>query len=141
MGTDMTLYVELYGSENFGERSKEIFEKVNSIGLTPSEYPIKILRAPVIRWSNDFTILNYYIYKFNAEECRETFLEESDLVELLDICNSILEYPEKAEALLPSGNSKYDDSYWDGVRLTQSTLNKVLSIPQFNDCDYYFRFC
>lgn len=140
MGIDMTLYVELYGSEHLGEREKEIFDRVNAVGLTPAEYPVKILRAPVVRWWNEFSILQYFIDHFDAEECRETFLEESDLQELLYVCNTVLGNPEQSKTLLPSYNHKYDDSYWNAIKQTHSQLNQILSVPEFIGCDYYFRF-
>lgn len=59
-------------------------------------------------------------------ECGEYEFPASDLTELADICQRVLDDHDKAEALLP-GNYEYDDAYFDEVRRTRDFIREAVA--------------
>jgi hypothetical protein len=72
------------------------------------------------------------------DDCREYYVYEETLRELLEVCLDVLQEPEAASDLLPSqdgfffGSTGYDEYYFEDVRRTVEIIEKVLKTTNFD---------
>lgn len=78
-----------------------------------------------------------------VDDCRETYVDESDLKMLLETLTYVLENKDTAEDILPTaqgfffGNDEMDDNYWNYVKSTIIQLKDVLEEDNKGASFYY----
>lgn len=147
MGLDMYLLKKIYIGANF-----EHNEIAGEINITKGGEPFKINMNKVtyvIEDWGDWRKANaiHQLFVENVQEgkddCREYYVSEDKLKELLDICNQIKANPTLAPELLPTqggfffGSTDYDEYYWDDIDLTISIIeNAIQDREVVNDKEY-----
>ena len=69
----------------------------------------------------------------------ETYFPKEKIEELLSVCETVLQHPEKAGELLPPtegfffGSNRIDEWYWEDVRKTVDILENVLKTTDFQE--------
>ena len=139
MGLDMHLYATHYfypkgekegynlavkalGAEEF--LSKHSYSRVGFVDV----------KVEVAYWRKANAIHKYFVDNLQGgkDECQTTEVSRSELQDLLDICNEVMEDRSKAEKLLPTqsgfffGSTEYDEYYYDDIELTIKQLTSIL---------------
>lgn len=79
------------------------------------------------------------------DDCRKYDVSRDQLVELRDICQSVLDNKDKAEEELPTqagfffGSTDYDEDYWSDLEQTITTINNILNNKGLEDCYLYYQ--
>lgn len=77
------------------------------------------------------------------DDCKEYYVEEEKLKELLDVCNKVKENHSLAKELLPTqsgfffGDTEYNDWYFNDIDLTIEILEK--QIKDADEYDFYYQ--
>lgn len=78
-----------------------------------------------------------------VDDCKESFVDESDLKMLLETLTYVLENKDSAETILPTaqgfyfGNDEMDDNYWNYVKSTIIQLKDLLEEDNKGASFYY----
>lgn len=78
-----------------------------------------------------------------VDDCKESFVDESDLKMLLETLTYVLENKDTAETILPTaqgfyfGNDEMDDNYWNCVKSTIIQLKDLLEEDNKGASFYY----
>jgi hypothetical protein len=78
-----------------------------------------------------------------VDDCKESFVDESDLKMLLETLTYVLENKDTAENILPTaqgfyfGNDEMDDNYWNYVKSTIIQLKDLLEEDNKGASFYY----
>ena len=78
-----------------------------------------------------------------VDDCKESFVDESDLKMLLETLTYVLENKDTAENILPTaqgfyfGNDEMDDNYWNCVKSTIIQLKDLLEEDNKGASFYY----
>ena len=80
-----------------------------------------------------------------VDDCREMYVSEETLSDLLDKCNEILADHDKASEILPTengfffGSTDYDEWYFQDIEYTKNLIEKVLKFinEQAEKKNYY----
>lgn len=78
-----------------------------------------------------------------VDDCKESFVDESDLKMLLETLTYVLENKDTAETILPTaqgfyfGNDEMDDNYWNYVKSTIIQLKDLLEEDNKGASFYY----
>lgn len=78
-----------------------------------------------------------------VDDCKETYVDESDLKMLLETLTYVLENKDSAETILPTaqgfyfGNDEMDDNYWNYVKSTIIQLKDLLEEDNKGASFYY----
>lgn len=147
MGLDMYLLKKIYIGANF-----EHNEIAGEINITKGGEPFKINMNKVTYviedwgdWRKANAIHQWFVENVQEgkDDCREYYVSEDKLKELLDICNQIKANPTLAPELLPTqggfffGSTDYDEYYWDDIDLTISIIeNAIQDREVVNDKEY-----
>ena len=147
MGLDMYLRKKIYIGANF-----EHNEIAGVIYLTKGGKPFKVNIDKVTYviedwgdWRKANAIHSWFVENVQEgkDDCREYYVSEDKLKELLDICNQIKANPTLAPELLPTqggfffGSTDYDEYYWDDIDLTISIIeNAIQDREVVNDKEY-----
>ena len=139
MGLDMYLSRKIYVGGNYEHNN--VKGKVN---LTKGENntPIKVdsRKITYITESCGYWRKANHIHKWFVEnvqngedDCKEYYVEESQLKELLDLCNQIKSNPKSGSELLPTtsgfffGSEEYDEYYMSQIIETINILEDILN--------------
>ena len=74
-----------------------------------------------------------------VDNCATYYVSRETLEELKDVCQKVLDNPDRAEELLPNkegfffGSQEYDEWYFNDIQETIDIINKALKL----DYDYY----
>ena len=147
MGLDMYLRKKIYIGANF-----EHNEIAGEINITKGGEPFKINMNKVTYviedwgdWRKANAIHQWFVENVQEgkDDCREYYVSEDKLKELLDICNQIKANPTLAPELLPTrggfffGSTDYDEYYWGDIDLTISIIeNAIQDKETINDKEY-----
>lgn len=147
MGLDMYLRKKIYIGANF-----EHNEIAGEINITKGGEPFKINMNKVTYviedwgdWRKANAIHQWFVENVQEgkDDCREYYVSEDKLKELLDICNQIKANPTLAPELLPTrggfffGSTDYDEYYWNDIDLTISIIeNAIQDREVVNDKEY-----
>lgn len=136
MGLDMYLRRKIYIGANFEHNDVKGEIKIESHGK-----PVKVIFNKITEitedcgyWRKANSIHNWFVQNVQngEDDCRQYYVEEKKLQELLDCCMKIKSNPTTAPELLPPiegfffGSTDYDDNYWDDIDLTIKIINEVL---------------
>ncbi len=151
MGLDMYLSGKRYMSKYFDESDSERIAKINEIfgvsGEEENDYGAQEVTFRLAYWRKANAIHQWFVENCQGgvDECQETWLDRDKLVELLDVCRTVLADMSKAEELLPTqsgfffGGTDYDEWYQRDLEYTVERLEKILADPAFQKIDFYYQ--
>lgn len=91
-----------------------------------------------IYWRKSNFIQNYFDKKIDgADNCKRYDVPKDWILELIELCKSVIDDPSKAEFILPTasgffwGSTDYDDIYLDDVNYTYTRLLEVKDYVKF----------
>jgi len=147
MGLDMYLRKKIYIGANF-----EHNEIAGEINITKGGEPFKINMNKVTYviedwgdWRKANAIHQWFVENVQEgkDDCREYYVSEKKLNELLETCHKVKADPTLAPELLPTqggfffGSTDYDEYYWDDIDLTISIIeNAIQDREVVNDKEY-----
>lgn len=164
MGLDMYLKAtkHTYKSEYEGREGFSRPELLNVIrkdrdAIEQAIYDIEIPKAFNKYGGREFSCDAMYWRKANAihgwfvdnvqdgqDDCRPYYVHHSQLRDLLDVINQVLDCPDNANELLPTtsgcffGHAEYDEYYFDVLTNTQDRLNQILSMPDLDTWSFEY---
>lgn len=139
MGLDMYLSARQYLTGYEWDKTAEP-EKLNNIlgtldfTISELESPRVSVELPVGYWRKANQIHNWFVTNVQngEDDCRNYEVDKSQLLELRDLCDNVLDNPEKAGELLPTssgfffGTTDYDDYYFEDLRYTSRLISKLV---------------
>ena len=150
MGLDMYLtkqtYISKYDFDNWEDKTKDPpRNRVRVIGVPG----IKTGRVTCITeemgyWRKANAIHGWFVdnVQNGEDDCKEYYVSEEKIKELLELVNKVLKNPNKASTLLPSrkgfffGSSDYDEWYIKDLESTKEILEACL---KEKDGDFYYQ--
>jgi hypothetical protein len=155
MGLDMYLYAERYVSgSGFMNPSdtdtyKTLLMAIGGEKFGNKDLPSATVKLKVGYWRKANAIHDYFVRECQngVDECQETYVERSSLIELRDKCLELIKNRgnnELAKKLLPTaegfffGGVEYDDWYWQEIEDTYKLLTDLLiNVP--DDWQFIYR--
>ncbi len=152
MGLDMYLYRREYLS-NYSwindEKEKAAFEIIsNAIGIEAcKDSPHINLEVCVAYWRKANAIHKWFCdLDGGKDECQNIYVTRKNLVELRDLCASVISQPAMAMDVLPPqegfffGPSDVDEWYFEDMKDTINQIEKILeSVPEDSWIDFIYR--
>ena len=137
MGLDMYLSRKYYVKNWNHTEDKNHHIITITKGGEPSLIPTNRITDIVteeITWRKANAIHQWFVDNIQDknDDCREYYVPEEKLAELLDIINKIIKDPSKAPKLLPTnegfffGDTSYGDNYFLDLEETQKVLSVIL---------------
>mgnify|MGYP003346215720 CR=1 FL=1 len=133
MGLDMYLNAKRY-LWRVRDTDKEIAQKIGDLDIGANGLRVKEICCEAMYWRKANAIHYWFVQNVQDgdDDCREYYVSREKLQSLLSVCNEVLEDPSKADDLLPPaegfffGSAKIDDWYWDDVKETVGTIQRLL---------------
>lgn len=151
MGLDMYLSAKRYMSKYFDPADTQKIEQINHVlgieGIEDGDYGAQEVTIRVGYWRKANAIHAWFVENCQdgVDECKETFVSREQLQALVEVCKQVLANKKKAAELLPSasgfffGSTEYDEWYFQDVEYTVTRLEKILSDPALERCDFYYQ--
>lgn len=152
MGLDMYLTKRHY-VKNWNHRDEkfDVSVKVNGEkhpGIKPEN--VSYITEEVGYWRKANHIHNWFVENVQGgvDECQESYVERSQLIELMELCKLIKEDPSSASTALPTvggfffGDEEYDKYYFDQIDQTIEILENELEMNQLEGIrspEYYYQ--
>lgn len=144
MGLDMYLNAKRY-LWRVRESDVDIAQKIGKLNLGADGLRVKEICCEAMYWRKANAIHYWFVQNVQDgnDDCREYYVPRSKLESLRTVCNEVLEDPKKADDLLPPaegfffGSSKIDDWYWDDVKATIGTIDRLLENTS-EDWEFYY---
>jgi hypothetical protein len=149
MGLDMYLNKRIYVGAEFKHRKVTGKIKIEADGK-----PIKVnfervseIIERVAYWRKANQIHAWFVKNCQngVDDCRESYVSEENLKQLLDECKKAKNSKEDAQELLPPqsgfffGGTEMDDYYYQDLDYTIKTIQEILKENEKNPGDYYYR--
>lgn len=142
MGLDMYLMTEIYLSEyGLDENGKELADRTREI--FPEMYRSGNLNSVTVSfeagyWRKVNAVHEWFVENVQdgVDDCGTYYVAREQLEELLSLCETILENPDKGPEELPTkegfffGSTDYDEYYLNDLQHTVNILKKALSLPK-----------
>ena len=137
MGLDMYLTAERYVSD-YDEKDKELVEQLAKLPVNSKFGRINSITTDFMYWRKANAIHKWFVdeKQGGVDECQKTWLNISDLLELLDVCKKVYDDHSLAPELLPTvsgfffGDTVYDEYFFEQVKYTIDRLSELLTIPE-----------
>ena len=151
MGLDMYLSGKRYMSKYYDAEDTAKIEKVNEIfgveGIEDGDYGAQEVTFRVAYWRKANAIHKWFVdnCQDGVDECQETWVGTESLIQLREVCKTVLDDMSKAAELLPSqsgfffGGTDYDEFYKGDLEYTVERLDKILNDPALGKCDFYYQ--
>ena len=158
MGLDMYLEKETYIGANFDWRKLEGSLKLTNNAGEENETTTDLLETVKLDRVNSIVENVAYWRKANhihawfvdncqdgVDECQRSYVPYSQLVELKELCEWVLEHKDEAETGLPTrsgfffGGTDYNQYYFDDIQYTLDRLNEILNEPNAKEASYYYQ--
>ncbi len=153
MGLDMYLGARKYISNYEWDRGSEPETLSRILGtldfsLSDIERPSVTVDLPVGYWRKANQIHNWFVTNVQngEDDCKTYEVDREQLEELKNLCDEVLENPEKAEELLPVssgfffGSTDYDEYYLEDLRYTSRLIAKLLDDSRLASGSTYFTY-
>ena len=139
MGLDMHLskktYVQNWDHHTPEERHEVIVKKGGKLVETIKAHRVKYIEEEVAYWRKANHIHKWFVDTVQGGEdnCNQYYVENGDLVNLLEVCKKVKEDPSKAEELLPTtegfffGSTDYNEYYMKDIDYTIEILEEAIS--------------
>lgn len=142
MGLDMYLTGKRYISKVFDEKA---FEEINNVDIGQEDFKINEVSIDVGYWRKQNQIHHWFVENVQdgVDDCRIYHVERDKLKELRDLCQDVINEPDKASDLLPAqggfffGGVEYDDYYMEGLQDTINIIDKALTLSDAKWEIYY----
>ena len=142
MGLDMYLNAKRYmwyNEDDLKNNVKSSFPELPD-GCTP-----KTVTVEVGYWRKANAIHGWFVKECQegVDECQDTYVAREKLVELRDLCQSVIDDPSTAEARLPTasgfffGSTDYGEHYIEDLKETVDICNRALALPENWDLEYH----
>lgn len=150
MGLDMYLsrrtYVQNWDFMKPEERHTIAISRGGTIRSDIKPERISYVIEQVAYWRKSNQIHAWFVkhVQDGKDECQEAYVSREQLGELLELCQTVIESPERAAELLPTqpgfffGGTEYGDDYFDDLKQTIEMLKGILAEPD-NDGSFYYR--
>lgn len=154
MGLDMYLKRKKYVGANFEHRN---VKGTIDISVNGNKLPIDFSRVSYIEeefgyWRKANAIHNWFVdnVQDGVDDCKEYYVSQSKMEELLELCKKVKENHDLASELLPRqagfffGSQEYDDLYFsdidDTIEILESALEDFKNTDNSFDYgyDYYY---
>lgn len=153
MGLDMYLTAKRY---LWSEQDKEVSQKVGEIigvesdpetRFVGSSLMVKSISIDAMYWRKANAIHGWFVENCQGgrDECQETYVDRAKLIQLRDLCQSVLDNPDSTgdADLEPRqgfffGSYEKDEWYYQDLKNTVEGLTKALSLPE-NEYDFYYQ--
>ena len=128
-----------------GDSDKDIQDKLNEVMKDdlPDGMRVKEIAVDAMYWRKANAIHGWFVENCQEgeDDCREYYVERSQLEELRDLCKATLDGDDEGE-LEPTegfffGSYEKDECYYKDLKDTVEGLDKVLSLP--NSYEFYYR--
>ena len=151
MGLDMYLYRREYLSNySWGsEHEKDAFHAIaNAVGIEPcKDAPHINVEVCVAYWRKANAVHKWFCnLDGGKDECQNIYVTRGQLVELRNLCDSVLLQPAIGQDILPTqpgfffGSYDYDEWYMEDMRNTITQLDKILNdVPEGTWVDFIYR--
>lgn len=151
MGLDMYLSGKRYLSKYLNETDSDKINTINEIfgidGDEEKDYGVEEIKFRLAYWRKANPIHKWFVdnCQNGIDECQETWVKRDKLVELLDVCKTVLADLSKAHKLLPTqsgfffGSSDYDEWYQRDLEYTVARLEKILEDSALDNVDFYYQ--
>lgn len=147
MGLDMFLNGNRYLS-SYSDRDKPLAEKTAAIfpELKLAGFDkVKNITIEVGYWRKANAIHRWFVQNVQngEDDCQDYCVSRKDLEKLKDICEQVLNEPERAEELFPTvsgfffGSTEIDDGYYQDLKDTIEIVNKALKLEGSWDFSYH----
>lgn len=146
MGLDMYLYKKTYVKywEHNGDDNYEITITKNGKPVDIDTKNISYLVEQVGYWRKANQVHQWFVENVQEgnDNCGSYYVSRENLLELLDMCNQVLEKKELAEELLPSqggfffGGTDYNEWYFEQLEETKKIIESCLSDEHAHDFMY-----
>ena len=146
MGLDMYLdkrtYVKNWNFQEPEERHEVVVTKGgNSTNINPEK--VKYIVEEAGYWRKANAIHRWFVENVQrgVDDCGNYYVEKSQLLELLDLCEKVRAYNSLADSLLPTasgfffGGTDYDEWYFEDIN---NTINIIKEAVEGGDADYYY---
>ena len=153
MGLDMYLEARVYTSKYFngeGEGRVKALQAAEALGMPnviDNIGSITISRE-MAYWRKANQIHAWFVKNVQdgKDECQNSYVDQEQLIELRDLCKSLLvnKGEEEAKEKLPSqsgfffGGTEYDEWYWGELENTVEMLDRIISLPSFKDLEFQY---
>lgn len=139
MGLDMHLskktYVQNWDHQTPEEKHEVIVKRGGKVVETIKPHRVKYIEEEVAYWRKANHIHKWFVDNVQGGEdnCNQYYVENGDLVNLLEVCKKVKEDPSKAEELLPTsegfffGSTDYDEYYMKDIDYTIEILEEAIS--------------
>ena len=139
MGLDMHLYATHYFHPKDEKEGYNLAVKALGAEEFLSKHSYSLMgfvdvKLEVAYWRKANAIHKYFVDNLQSgkDECQTIEVSRSELQDLLDICNEVMEDRSKAEKLLPTqsgfffGSTEYDEYYFEDIEMTIKQLTSIL---------------
>lgn len=146
MGLDMYLdkrtYVKNWNFQEPEERHEVVVTKGgNSTNINPEK--VKYIVEEAGYWRKANAIHRWFVENVQrgVDDCGNYYVEKSQLLELLDLCEKVKADNSLADSLLPTasgfffGGTDYDEWYFEDIN---NTINIIKEAVEGGDADYYY---
>jgi hypothetical protein len=143
MGLDMYLSAKRY-LWKMKEEEQEIAQKIaDSVGTNGMR--VKEITCEAMYWRKANAIHYWFVQNVQSgdDDCREYYVPRTKLESLLGVCKEVLDDPSKADDLLPPaegfffGSAQIDDWYWDDLKETIGTIDRLL-VNTTDEWEFYY---
>ena len=154
MGLDMYLKRKKYVGANYEHRN---VKGTIDISVNGNKLPIDFSKVSYIEeefgyWRKANAIHKWFVdnVQDGVDDCKEYYVSQSKMEELLELCKKVKENPNLASELLPRqvgfffGSDEYDDLYFsdidDTIEILESALKDIKNTDNIFDYgyDYYY---
>lgn len=146
MGLDMYLdkrtYVKNWNFQEPEERHEVVVTKGgNSTNINPEK--VKYIVEEAGYWRKANAIHRWFVENVQrgVDDCGNYYVEKSQLLELLDLCEKVKADNSLADSLLPTasgfffGGTDYNEWYFEDIN---NTINIIKEAVEGGDADYYY---
>ncbi|KKL99000.1 hypothetical protein LCGC14_1818760 [marine sediment metagenome] len=145
MGLDQFLYAKkwIWSSKGKTDKAEKVLLK---------EYPemkdfeLKEISYEVGYWRKSNHIHKWFVdnVQDGKDDCKNYYVSEEQLRELLNLVKNVLDKPNKAEELLPTtsgfffGGEEYDEWYFNDLKNTIKIIEKIFNKINLKEWDIYY---
>lgn len=152
MGLDMYFtgkyYISRYGDN--AEKNRGVAGQISKAFPEMAGYSPQTIEFEIKYWRKANAIHRWFVENLQdgIDQCQETWVDPQHLFELRDLCERVLENPQRANELLPAsdgfffGSAEYDTYYLSTITDTRDWLRGFLTRYSLNDYsgyDFYYQ--
>jgi hypothetical protein len=150
MGLDMYLYAKNYLSDfhpEENEKAEAIQKLFPELAGVKYQYgsAVKYVIAGIGYWRKANAIHDWFVknVQYNNDNCGSYYVDREKLIELRELCDTVLKNRDSASENLPTasgfffGSTEYDDWYFNSLEDTIGIIDAALKLP--NDWQFEYQ--